>query len=122
MTQRLISIIGLAMIRKGFLIICLMMASLVTTTIVHARELPGVVTLECSGTVRAEPEESSKPSPGDSDKAAFEHHGCHNASSMMLGSAPADEMVMRPQRAYPFLQVAALLPRDTGPGLRPPIA
>lgn len=110
------------MIRKGFLIICLMVASLVTTTVVHARELPGVVTLECSGTVRAEPEETSKPSSGDLDKAAFEHHGCHNASSMMLGSVPADEMVVRPPRSYPFSQVAALLPRESGPGLRPPIA
>ncbi|KPL69853.1 hypothetical protein SZ64_00100 [Erythrobacter sp. SG61-1L] len=109
------------MFRKGFLVICLMMASLVTTTVVHARELPGVVMLECCGTVRAESNESSKPSSGDSDKAAFEHHGCHGASSLMLGNAPADEMVVRLQRAYPFLQVAALLPRESTPGLRPPI-
>ena len=110
------------MFRKGFLIVWLLIASLVATTTVHVRELPGVVALECSGAVHAEPGNDSKPASGESDKGTVHHHGCHAASTFIAGSTATDVIFALPSRSYPVLQITALLPRESGPGLRPPIA
>ena len=109
------------MFRKGILIVWLLAVSLVATTTVHAQEIPGVVTLECSGAVHAGPDNDSEPASGDADKGAMHHHGCHGASTFMAGNTAAGVFFMFPLRSYPVLQVAMLLPRHSGPALRPPI-
>ncbi len=109
------------MFRKGFLIVWLLAVSLVATTTVHAQEIPGLTTLECSGAVHVEPEKDSKPASGEPDKGTAHHHGCHSASTFIAGSADADAVFALPSRAYSLLEVTALLRRVSGPGLRPPI-
>ena len=109
------------MFRKGFLIVWLLAVSLVATTTVHAQEIPGLTTLECSGAVHVEPEKGSKPAPGEPDKGTAHHHGCHSASTFLAGSADAEAVFELPSRAYSLLDVTALLRRVSGPGLRPPI-
>lgn len=109
------------MFRKGFLIVWLLAVALVATTTVHAQEIPGVVTLECSGAVHAERDNDSKPTSGEADKGTMHHHGCHSASTFIAGNTAADVFFTLPPRSYPVLQVAVLLPRQSGPGLRPPI-
>ena len=109
------------MFHKGLLIVWLLIVSLIATTTVHAQEIPGVVTLECSGAVHAEPDNDSKPASGEADKATIHHHGCHSASTFIAGNTAADVFSTLPPRSYPALQIAVLLPRQSGPGLRPPI-
>ena len=109
------------MFRKGFLIVWLLAVSLIATTTVHAQEIPGLTTLECSGAVHVEPEKDSKPASGEPDKGTAHHHGCHSASTFIAGSADAEAVFELPSRAYSLLDVTALLRRVSGPGLRPPI-
>jgi len=110
------------MVPRWFALFILTVASLVATTTVHARELPGVMALKCSGAVHAEPDNGSKPPSGEADKGLVEHSGCHSASTFIAGSTAAGVIFAHPSRSYPVLHVAALLPHQFGPGLRPPIA
>lgn len=109
------------MFRKELLFVCLLIASLVATTTLHARELPGVMTLECSGALHAEPDNESKSGSSEIDKGTMHHHGCHSASTFIAGNADVDVLFALPLRSYTLLQVTTLLPRQSGPGLRPPI-
>lgn len=122
MTLQRISTRRGAMLRKFWTLLLIMIASsLVVTATVHARELPGALTIECSGTVHSDGD--ADQSQGDSDKSVPHHHGsCHGPSLNVPAtdglSATARVSDMRP---FPRSDIATAS-RLVDPALRPPAA
>ena len=108
------------MFRKGYVLFCLLVASLLMTTVVHARELPGQAVFECSGASSDEPDEH--PASGETGKAAAGHHGCHGASSFLPAGFQGSPVFYRVAARYPLTPVDALACASPGAVLRPPIA
>lgn len=109
------------MFRKGYLVFCLLVASLMTTTTLHAREMPGVPSVECSGAIHVE-EQDGTSSTGDADKALVHHHGCHAGSSFIASSPDGGSDLRVVSPLYTKACATTLLCRQSGPDLRPPIA
>ncbi len=99
--------------------LCLLVGSLITTTTVHAWEIPNIVALECSGGVHTDAGEQNSQ---DTEKSAMHHHGCHSASSFLPGHFGAACAFEIPSNRYPLDRVALHISRHAGPDLRPPIA
>lgn len=108
------------MLQRGLLLLCLLVASLVASTTVHASELPGRVTIECAGAVHGDNEQEQ--APADTDKGVAHHHGCHSVSSFVPAQPPASHAFARPVALFMPGFAAALTCRHPGPDLRPPIA
>lgn len=110
------------MLRKFWSLFLVMIASsLVVTATVHARELPGTLTIECSGAVHTEGD--ADQSQGDSDKAVPHHHGtCHGHSLNVPASdgLPAAAL-LSDRRPLPGSD-SATASRLVDPALRPPAA
>jgi hypothetical protein len=67
------------------LFLVLIASSLVMTATVHARELPGPMTIECSSTIHHDGD--ADQSQGDSDKTVPHHHGtCHGQAMQVPAS------------------------------------
>ncbi|WP_082543426.1 hypothetical protein [Sphingomonas sp. Leaf339] len=103
------------------LLLVMIASSLVMTAAVHAREIPGLVTIECSGTVHSDGD--ADQSQGDADKAMPHHHGtCHGqtldvpASDTLPSMTSADGL-----RPFPA-STSAIASHLTDPALRPPAA
>lgn len=111
---------GQAMFREGLLLLCLLVTSLMTATVVHAQEFAGAAPLECSGEVHSQQDE--KPSSGDAEKAVAHHHGCHSVSSFLDGGTPATGLLARAVNVFALPKADALVSLPVGPDLRPPIA
>lgn len=109
------------MLRRGYLLCCLFLASLMMTGAVHAQESPSVPTLECSGAVHTEGD--ADQSSGDSDKNISHHHsGCHGfAACGRLAEATTTSLFFVTQPNMMF-EAPAVARSATGPQLRPPIA
>lgn len=107
--------------RLGYLLLCLLTASLLTTATVHARESATAPTIECSGVVHTDGD--ADQSQGDSDRGMPHHHGgCHNVPGFMPATA-SDILFSRMPEVIPFRPVAVGNKRWlVGPDLRPPIA
>ncbi|WP_414901810.1 hypothetical protein ACMT1E_01585 [Sphingomonas flavalba] len=111
------------MFRKDLAILCLLITSLVASTIVHAQESSGLTQLECVGEVHSEQNDAPPSGPsGDTDKAVAHHHGCHTASSFLGGAGPAYAVPHPGANAFAMMQAHTPPSRPTGPDLRPPIA
>lgn len=104
--------------RAWSLLLMLLLSSLVMATTVHARELAGPATVECSGSVH----DDADTAP-DSDKAALHHHGnCHagtfsvpqRGALTLLSLATASPATLAQDRGQPS--------RAIDPALRPPAA
>ncbi|TPG47156.1 hypothetical protein EAH76_22370 [Sphingomonas glacialis] len=110
------------MLRRLWSLLLVMIASsLVMSATVHAREIPGPMTIECSGTVHSD--DDADQSPGDADNAISHHHGtCHGASL----DVPATEALPMLVRADSLRAVSAPdsapASRAIDPALRPPAA
>jgi hypothetical protein len=91
--------------------------------VVHVRELPGQVVIECSGAIHSEPDRQSPSGDADkdADKAVAHHHGCHSASFTLASTQGVDLIDPMPAN-YSVLPVDALASAHAGPDLRPPIA
>lgn len=107
------------MLRKGLLVIWLMVASLTMTTLVHAQESPSAPTLECSGDVHSE--NSEKSSSGDSDQGVIHHHGCHSVSHFLPDYPASPRVFTLSMDNYPVQRFVTHIARHAGPDLRPPI-
>ncbi len=121
MTSRTGSAKQRCMLRRGVLLLCLLMSSLVAAATVHAQESPNAPTIECSGVVHSEGD--ADQSTGDRDSLMPHHHGsCHGGAAFLPavadGSGVAD-MLDQPAR---FAASPVLARWQTGPDLRPPIA
>ncbi|WP_255326156.1 hypothetical protein [Sphingobium sp. EM0848] len=110
-----------AMRRLGYYLLCLLTASLLTTTVVHAREIPNGPTIECSGYVHTDSD--SDQSQGDADKAMPHHHGSCHGSAAFVPMTASDALLPVPVD-MPSRAPTAVVPKRwaIGPGLRPPIA
>ena len=96
-------------------------ASLVVTGTVHAQEMPGIVTIECSGAVHSEGD--ADQSQGDFDKAVPHHHGTCHGSSLNLPATDNLAAMVRADGMRPFPSSdTAIASRLVDPGLRPPAA
>jgi hypothetical protein len=108
---------------RSFLLLAVLVASLVTSALVHAREIPGDhVLIECSG--YSEQDDSRTPAdPAGSDKAIAQHHGnCHSAAAYVPAQALGSDEPMA-QALRPIAHAPDTLGRwSPGPDLRPPIA
>jgi len=103
------------------LFITLIASSLITSATVHARELPGPVMIECSGTVHEDGDADQTQS--DADKAIPHHHGtCHGQAMQIAGG---DELPARRALAE-LLGIATddreLVSSAVDAALRPPAA
>lgn len=110
------------MLRKFWSLLCIMIASsLVVTATVHAQELPGTLTIECSGSVHTEGD--ADQSQGDSDKAVPHHHGsCHGPSLHVPASDGLSTTVLLSDMRPLSGSDSATASRLVDPALRPPAA
>jgi len=103
------------------LFLMLIASSLVMSATVHARELPGPVMIECSGTVHEDGD--ADQSQGDADKAIPHHHGtCHGQAMQIPGGdeLPASRALAELRGIAPDDREMASNAVD--PALRPPAA
>lgn len=109
--------------RLGRFLLCLLSLSMLTTTLVHAQEVPNAraPTIECTGYVHSEGD--ADQTQGDADKAIPHHHGgCQGAPAFVPFSASED---MLPLAVDAPVFIPAPIPSKRwaiGPDLRPPIA
>lgn len=122
MTLRAISLKRISMLRKLWSLLLVMIASsLVMTATVHAQEMPGIVTIECSGAVHSEGD--ADQSQGDSDKAVPHHHGTCHGPSLNLPATDELAAMVRAEGMRPFPgSDSAIASRLVDPALRPPTA
>ena len=103
------------------LLLVLIASSLMVTATVHARELPGTVTIECSGALHQDGD--ADQSQGDADKATPHHHGTCHGQSMQVptsGSLPLAQLSMALRGRAADAQ--AMVSSAISPALRPPTA
>src|SRR3546814_17220280 len=63
------------MLRRSMFLFCLLMTSLIASTMVHARELPTTAALECSGEMHADRDSEQSSDVYDQD-VPHNHGGC----------------------------------------------
>src|SRR3546814_3592956 len=63
------------MLRRSMFLFCLLMTSLIASTMVHARELPTTAALECSGEMHADRDSEQSSDVSDQD-VPHNHGGC----------------------------------------------
>lgn len=103
------------------LFLILIASSLVMTATIHAREIPGPATIECSGAVHSEGD--ADQSQGDADKAIPHHHGTCHGSSLDMPASGALTSTTHTDGLRPFpASTTAFLSRPIDPALRPPAA
>lgn len=110
------------MLRRGYLLLYVLIASLLATATVHAQEFASpFVKLECAGYVHGDGD--SDQSQGDADKAVPHHHtNCQNAPIVAPASAVRERQLRPMANSAPnYVATMAHLWSDD-PGLRPPIA
>ena len=109
--------------RLGRFLLCLLSLSMLTTTLVHAQEVPNAQapTIECSGYVHSDGD--ADQTQGDADKAIPHHHGTCHGQALSIPQADAIPVTFNIEGARPkpgFDAVRALSSVD--PALRPPNA
>jgi len=109
-------------VRRFWLSLLLLLVSSVTTaSLVHAREIPGPVTIECSGTVHQDGD--ADQTSGDQDKATPHHHGSCHASGAHLPASGGNGFALTGGSMLPTCPGDALLGSTiVDPAFRPPAA
>ncbi|MEG3175460.1 hypothetical protein U1872_04400 [Sphingomonas sp. RB3P16] len=101
------------------LVLVMIASSLMISATVHARELPGPVSIECSGTVHSDGD--TDQSPGDSDTAISHHHGtCHGASLDVPATGTLPTLMPANGLRAAYAPDNAPASRAVDPALRPP--
>lgn len=109
------------MLRRSFLLFCLLVSSLIATTIVHAQETSYALGTECTEVLHQEGD--ADQSSGDADRAVPHHHGgCHGHHISTAANGAALDIVIREADLPPPHQSTARVQRAVDPALRPPIA
>jgi len=107
--------------RLWSLLLVIIASSLVMTATVHAREIPGPVTIECSGLVHSDGD--ADQSQGDADKAIPHHHGTCHGQSLDAPATDAMPSMSHSGDMPPFpAPVSAFASNLVDPALRPPAA
>lgn len=119
---------GGPMLRWGFLLLLgLLAVSLVTTSTVHARELPGMASIECSGVTDKAAGQGAIPDSGDTGAPAeksppAQHATCH-APAISLPDFIASPPLFVAPTPDRLMRVASRPPLDLiHLDIRPPIA
>jgi hypothetical protein len=121
---------GGPMLRWSFLLLLGILAvSLVATSTVHAREFPGMATIECSGVADKSADESAAlDMAGDADEAPAgkspppQHATCHAPATSLPEFTASSPLFVAPTRDR-LVRVATRLPLDLiRLDIRPPIA
>ena len=112
---------GRSMSRWGLSLLLMLLSSFLATSALHAAEISGPVTMECSGYVHDEGD--ADQSQGDADRGVPHHHAnCHGGASFL----PSRDLVPQLQNVLkerlPAARTHALGRWIAGPDLRPPIA
>lgn len=110
------------MLRKlGSLLLLMIASSLMMTATVHAREVSGLLMVDCAGVVHEEGD--ADQSQGDSDKAVPHHHGTCQGPTLHIADTSDLHSVARAGGLHPFpMPQSALASYRAGPPLRPPAA
>ena len=110
------------MLRRLWSLLLVMIASsLVMTATVHAREVAGPVTIECSGTVHSGGD--ADQSQGDADKAVPHHHATCHGQLLNLPASNALPLMACADGLHPFpAPASAIASHLVDPALRPPAA
>lgn len=110
------------MLRRLWSLLLVMIASsLVMTATVHAREIPGPVTIECSGTVHSDGD--ADQSQGDADKAVPHHHATCHGQTLDVPASDTLPSIARVGGLRPFpTPASAIASHVVDPALRPPAA
>lgn len=107
--------------RLWSLMMILVASSLVMATTVHARELPGKVTIDCTGTVAASADVAH--AQGNNDQDVPHRHGTCHGPVMQVPASDANAAPMQRITAPRYLASAGSIPsRLVDPALRPPTA
>lgn len=107
------------MLHRAILILCLLVASLITTATVHAREISGASLVECSGVIHSDGD--GDQSSGDSDQAMPHHHGSCHGSAFVPARGIEPATVFAALAPHNMSNSVPLTRWTTGPDLRPPI-
>src|SRR3546814_5801379 len=80
------------MLRRSMFLFCLLMTSLIASTMVHARELPTTAALECSGEMHADRDSEQSSDVSDQD-VPHNHGGCagHCLFTPVSGTSRSEE-------------------------------
>lgn len=122
MTLRSVSTRRHAMLRRFWSLLLVMIASsMVMAATVHAREIPGPATIECSGAVHSEGD--ADQSQGDADKAMPHHHGTCHGQTLNVPATDVLPSMTRGDSLRPFpAPASAIASHLVDPALRPPTA
>lgn len=110
------------MLRRGVLLLCLLLTSLMATSAVHANEQSPVPVIDCSGEIHAEGD--ADQSAPDSDQGVPHHHtGCHGHGTFDAFPQKVEAIGLEPiAQFYSFPANSFRARWMAGPALRPPIA
>ena len=109
------------MLRRSLLLVCLLMTSLIASTMTHARERIAVTTIECS--IANHANDASDKSPDNSDKDVLHtHSGCLSHENFTSAIDAIHTRAGTIRNSF-FVPAAVALARwSLDPGLRPPMA
>lgn len=105
---------------RHLLLLCTMVASLMTAATLHAGEYAGSADIECSGMTHSYGD--GDQSQSDPDKAVQHHGHCHLGAAVVPFRHTASELNALPTARQAFANVSVLGRWIRGPNLRPPIA
>ncbi|MEJ5977594.1 hypothetical protein WG901_13170 [Novosphingobium sp. PS1R-30] len=110
------------MLRRGLLLLCLLLTSLMATSAVHANEQSPAPVIDCSGQVHVDGD--TDQSAPDSDQGVPHHHtGCHGHGTFDAFPLKVDAIGLEPATRLFFFPASSVRARwMAGPALRPPIA
>jgi len=115
------STMAATMLRWNVILLCMLMMSLTTTAVVHANEVSGPPSIECSGYVHSEGDKDE--SQGDTDKATPHHHSNCQGGAAFVPAKAGTSLLFISLFLRPFIPAASIHDRwSSGPDLRPPIA
>jgi len=112
---------GGPMSRWGVSLLLMLLSSFLATAALHAAEISGPVTMECSGYVHDEGD--ADQSQGDADKGVPHHHAnCHGGASFLPSRDMDPQLRSALKECVPAARSQGLGRWIAGPDLRPPIA
>lgn len=110
------------MLHQRLLLICAIIASLVTATIAHACEVPAALNFDCTAALHLGSNIEAAPTADEIEMGKFNHHSCHGVSNFISGSSAANAELPQLSKTYHASTISLLLIHRTDPKLRPPIA
>src|SRR3546814_3206825 len=109
------------MLRRSMFLFCLLMTSLIASTMVHARELPTTAALECSGEMHADRDSEQSSDVSDQD-VPHNYGGCAGHCLFTPVSGTSHDLSCGVPAKFCFAASDVYARWWVGPPLRPPMA